>query len=273
MTHGKRLTLGIEGSKMRHNLPLLLLKGVRTPTGMLEVSFEVSTGEDSTEREWLGKIVGTFAEVGKRGGYSLPDTEPNQSRLTLLSELFTQTNFPMCKFEAVRVTPRSFQLLRNMAGRLKIYHVEVHRILVHNLGQETGISEEAPEPRDSNEEEIYPAASSQIWFELQKDEIPTSRVRQCLVEFHEPPEARHVLEISHWIQPWFDLLEAGAFAMPVGLPEWTESIGGSVTQFDEMTIEIAIDRFEASESAWNVLINLLDVYNRSSFPVEKVIIN
>jgi hypothetical protein len=60
--------------------------------------------------------------------------------------------------------------------------------------------------------------------------------------------------------------------LPAGFPGETESFAGAVTQFDSRSVEIEVARLEASETAWNPLINLLEAWGGANAMVESVIV-
>jgi len=258
---------------MSERLPSLVLSGSAGPKVSYEVTFDISTPVDEPVYEQLDWLIGVFAEAGGHGGFAVPSVSPSQSRLSLVSSSPSPPDSFLCKLGTNFVDQRAFQLLRNMAGRLKRQNINVRRIAVIELGSKAHQLVEAPEPSEENENDVYPEISSSVRLEVEGEESEFSKARRCLVEMRNPIEASHVLGIADWIKPWYLILEAGAFAMPIGLPDETDSISGSVTIFDEITVEISVDRFQASECAWNVLVNLLDAYSCISSPVSKVTVD
>jgi hypothetical protein len=113
-------------------------------------------------------------------------------------------------------------------------------------------------PSDNNEFDAYPAVSPLVRFRLEGEGGDVGKLRRCVVELATIVEAAHVDQLKEWIDPWFRVLEAGAFSMPVGPATETDCIRGSVELFDEQSIEITVNRFQASETAWHALINMLD---------------
>ena len=150
-----------------------------------------------------------------------------------------------------------------MAAGLKRDSVVFTRIAVTDCGQSKTQSRTLSIPNDENEDDMYPqyfgrTATSPIW-----EDSEFSKLRRCLVEFQKAPDAETVRTLSGWIAPWYAILEAGGFALPIGPPHETECISGPVSQFDEFTVEIVVERFFASERAWDVLANMLDKYSRT----------
>lgn len=258
---------------MAERLPSLVLSGSAGAKVSYEVTVEIASPMDDAVFETLQWLIGAFAEAAAHGAFPVSSVIPGESRLTVVSSTVSPPDVFSCQLEAEFVDPRAFQLLRNMAGRLKLQEIDVTRITVTELGQDERPPVELPEPDDDNEYDIYPELSSRLGFAVEGEDSDFSKSRRCLVEMRDPVEASHVLGIRDWIQPWYLLLEAGAFALPVGLPDETDSIRGSVTIFDELTVEISVDRFLASETAFFVLINMLDAYGRTSIPMARIIVD
>jgi hypothetical protein len=130
-----------------------------------------------------------------------------------------------------------------------------------------------PLPDDSNDEDVYPTFSNHLPFSVDWVNVPFSMSRRCLVELTRPVEPADVQAVADRVELWGALLLAKGFALPSELPlEEIESFLGDVTQFDECTIEISVDRFQACATAWAVLVNLLDSYSRTGVGVAKVIV-
>jgi hypothetical protein len=95
-------------------------------------------------------------------------------------------------------------------------------------------------------------------FPTFREPLDDSRLRRCVTELKQPVEALHLDRLGDCSSTWFELLEAGAYSMPVG-PAWeTDCVGGAATIFDEFSVEISVNRFQASECAWYALLNMLD---------------
>ena len=97
------------------------------------------------------------------------------------------------------------------------------------------------------------------------------KFRRCLVELTTTVGASHVGNVRSWVASWFRLLEAAAFALPVGYAWETDCVGGDTTIFDERAIEITVNRLQASECAWHALVNMLET-GCGGTPVSKMTI-
>jgi hypothetical protein len=244
---------------MSRNLPELILVGVTSGRAELDISIDLADGDHKVAKGPLDEITKAFVHPGELGGYPSPGTRPRNSRLRPIANAIASAGLGFA-VEAERVDPRAFQLLRNMAARLRIEDVEVRRITVRARGLKAATPVVLPEPDDDNEDDVYPPTSDILGFEVFSEEEEPSYVRRCLLEYRSSLLGTDVLEVAKWVEPWFELLEQGAFAMPWGFPEEADSLRGSISQFDDITLEIVVDRFRASESAWNVLVNLLESY-------------
>lgn len=258
---------------MAERLPSLVLSTSSAPEVSFEVALDVSTPVDQSVHEKLVSLVGLLAQVGEHGGFAGSGVSPSQSQMFVAPGDSAVSGGFSCGLMANSIDIRAFQLLRNMLARLGLQGIDVTRIVVRELGQKEHRPVDVPEPNEQNEYDVYPGISSNMGLKVEGEDSDFSKSRRCLVETRSPIEADHVLGIGDWIRPWYLLLEAGAFAMPVGPPDETDSFSGSVTIFDEVTAEISVDRFQASETAWNVLINMLEAYSCAKCPIAKVIID
>ena len=258
---------------MSDRIPSLVLSVSSAKEASFEVALDVPTSMDQSVHAKLEYLVDIFAKTGERGGFADPNVRPDQSQLFVAGCDSSLSSGFFCELKARSVDIRAFQLLRAMLARLRLHGIVVTRITVTELGQDERQQVELAEPVDTNEYTIYPEMSSRIGFAVAGEDSDFSKSRRCLVEMRHTVEATNVLGLGDWIKPWYMLLEAGAFAMPVGLPDETTSISGAVTIFDELTIEISIDRFQASESAFFVLINMIDAYAHQFMSVVRVIVD
>ncbi|CAN5718526.1 hypothetical protein BH11PSE13_BH11PSE13_11390 [soil metagenome] len=110
---------------------------------------------------------------------------------------------------------------------------------------------------EDNEDDEYPALSERLGFDCVDEEVDDTWVRRCVIEYAAPVSPEEVERLEHWVEPWFNLLEMGGYALPIGLPENVQSAPGGVNQFDEFSIEISLMKFHASEMAWHALANML----------------
>jgi hypothetical protein len=256
---------------MSSSTPSLILTGISPSSHLVDVVLQRSESPVKP-LEKLSDIAHTFVLVGARGGFPELGFAPDHSTLNLVSEITIQPGIASFRLGVRHINPNAYQLLRNMAAKLSREGFFVSRLLVSDPEQKGVKPIAIPELNDENEEELYPEISSKVALQIEWEPSDFSKVRRFLVQTTNPPEPAQVAAIADWINPWCVMLELGGFAMPIDVQE-SESFGGSITQFDEVTVEIVVDRFMASECAWNVLINMIDAYGRTSFPVARVIID
>jgi len=257
---------------MNERLPALILSGTTGPKVGFDIRFDVDGGAADAACKHLEELISIFVAAAAHGGFAPVNVPPSQSKLFVVSGKPNRSDMLSYVVAADSVDLRSFQFLRSMAARLDRHGLRVRRVTVIESGyKEQGLSE-APEPTESNEDKVYPEISSRSQVRVPREFLGFSKARRCLVELHQPVAASHVLGMADWIKPWYLLLEKGAFSMPVGFPDETDCIRGAVTLFDDLTVEISVDRFLATEAAWNVLVNMVDAYGNLSAPVARVII-
>jgi len=254
---------------MNFSFPSLSLAVSGRSMIIYEVMLDLKISDAKNAIEKIESVMLLFVLVGAHGGLSIPSARPIQSRLTLLPN---DANL-VSKLEGYFVDSRAFQLLRNMCSRLSLQNIAIKNITVLECGLKKDLLSPVPVPSETNESDVYPEISSLIEFEVLWEQSEFSKSKRCLVEFTNPVDSTILSGLNEWIRPWYQLLEEGAFAMPLGSPDETESIRGTVNIFDEYTIEISIVRFQVSECAWNVLINMLEAYCTNSFKICRVIID
>jgi hypothetical protein len=218
----------------------------------------------------LQRAVQAFVDVGQRGGFARQSSDPGQTSVAITTPLGDRDHALYCKLEVKDITARAFQLLRHMAAASRREGVEVLRVTVADYKGERSLKP-VPAASDENEDLVYPMAMLRPGFKVVHEEIPASQMRRCLVETVSSPDSL-LGDVADWLKPWFELLELGAFIPPVAEPDFGQSVGGSAQIFDEATIEVVVDRFDASENAWNVLLNMLARLHRAKVPLRQVTI-
>jgi hypothetical protein len=238
----------------------------------VELAFELSESVPDGLSRHLENVVATLAAAGQRGAYPLPTAAPADSRMVLLHGPLVSPIGLSFRLQVRHVDPRAYQLVRNMAYRSELAQDAVSRILVLAARDEAARVVELPVPNDENEDDVYPGLSDRGRIEVEWVNTEFSKSRRCLVLLAREPQTDDLSEIGRCAQLWGTLLEASAFALPAGFPGETESYAGAVTQFDSRSVEIEVARLEASETAWNPLINLLEAWGGANAMVESVIV-
>jgi len=242
---------------MPSRIPSLALVGVETTSTAIELVLSRPAPGSAGEVEALDRMVRTFVAVGFAGGFSGPKADAAQSTLVLESGPKPVLNSLSYSLKAAHVDPRAFQLLRCIAVKLGGEGVDVKEILVREVGRVNSARVEVPVPTEETEDSLYPAVTTQCPFDSVFVPIPFTKLRRCLVEFRQALSPDQVRKAAAAVKPWMEVLRAGGFCLPLMDPEEAECIPGVTVQFDEVTLEITMARFQASEAAWRVLMNIL----------------
>jgi hypothetical protein len=249
----------------------LILVGVESPVTPLELVMSLSAGKGQEAASAVTALVERFVGAGRAGGYTLPSVAADRSRLELVPGVVVGSDQLTYRLEAKYVTGLAFQILRLMVGTVPGQSWAVGTILVREPRPGPLNRVELPLPDDENEDDVYPEMSVSVPIAVDWVETQFSWSRRCLVEFASPVQPNQLQAVKDRVNLWWALVEARGFVLPTDFPiEEILSTLGDVTQFDEFTIEIAVDRFHASEAAWEVLVSLLDAYSRSGVPIVNV---
>ena len=236
---------------------LVLPSSDRHGSGLFSLTVELARPADDAALAALQRVSDVLAAAARQGAFPVPGCSPGASRM---KSSFARQEDERClifEVEAERIDLRAFELFRNMGQRLRRQGIDVREMRLSKVGGAPTKPYRKPEPDERNEYDAYPAVAK-VRFGVEAEGFIATRMRRCLAELSVPVVAAHVLHARRWLAPWFDLLEAGAYAAPLGRASETDSIRGDVELFDELSIEISVNRFEASEAAWSALVNLLD---------------
>ncbi len=229
-----------------------------------------------------------WLSVGQRGGYPVAASGPGQSVLS--AHLTTSECSPKSGvfLRARSVDPRSLQILRSaslaqisrvlfpMDGRAVTAMVEDENVaeeLARVLDNASFVLRPNPsvsvdyitlpgaDPCDEelSDYDLYPIPVLNGLFDLILDP-QLGRLRRCIVEFERAVNDKMLDHLSMFIRPWVQLLELGGFEQPWDAPGRRSSAFGTIQIYDAKSVEIVIDRFEAAEGAWSILVNLLTTY-------------
>ncbi|HSI49046.1 MAG TPA: hypothetical protein VLA61_12310 [Ideonella sp.] len=167
---------------------------------------------------------------------------------------------------------RSFQVLRNMMAKLREGHIDVQAISVSGAQLRFPSDPDVPLIDEDNEAGAYPQVHGAVRMgRADEDDDIFAGARRCLLVLHAPVTQAHLDALQSILRPWFMLLEAGGYALPLGWPWQLECMGDTAAQFDEKSIEINVLRFRASEEAWSALANMVWVNARElGLPVSHI---
>jgi hypothetical protein len=251
--------------------PTLTVVDLDARSTELEVLYTFAA--DTAERALtnLRLVSRTFATAGANGAFSAFDGV--RSHLEMSFEILRSAEQVAHRFECINVDIRAFQCLRNMARRLRRDKVIVTHVMVTGAGGQGVRVVDMPWPTDTNEAQAYPEMSPRVKAVFAQEDSEFAKSRRCLVEVAQPLESDTVLAFERSVEPWYRLIEAGGYATPIGLPEEVESISGAVNQFDERSIEVAIDRLSASEQVWVPLANIAQTFWERSGGLRRLIVD
>jgi hypothetical protein len=242
---------------MSPDTPLLLLPSNRHGSGRLELRIEAASVLDGPGIEHISDIVHVLSKGASHGAFPAPGVEPASAYLRIGKTGVEESRVLVFEVDGDGYDWRGFQLLRSMSERLLRYDIKVLRVA---LSSSSAPWDEVPTPlpTDETEYDAYPAMSSLIRFQTIREPLDDGKSRRAIVDLFTEVDKSQLQRLDVCLRPWFHLLEAGAFALPVGLPSETESIAGAVTLFDAQSIEVSINCFQASECAWNAFVNMVD---------------
>ncbi len=257
---------------MAEGFPTLVMAAGEGLHEEVDLTFQIEEGSPDVVVHSIEGALSTLVKAGASGAFPSAAASADQSRLILVHSPHYTNHEVKARVKATNCDPRCFQLLRNMVGRLVLEGFLVPRITARVDRMPGFVEVQSLVPDVYNMYQVYPAPSQYLTFEVEWLGTSFSKARRCLVECARSIEPNEVSEISEKVKSWGRLLEAGAFAMPVGFPDEVDVVDISASQFDDVTIEVAVSHFKASEAAWCPLLHMLDVASRRLIPVVKVIV-
>lgn len=258
---------------MIRQLPLLVLEGVNDQSASLDVRYSGVAGGRTDAIERLDAIVRTLAAAAAHGGFWGGGSPVSRSVIDLRPTACDESDGIVQSLHVAQLDPLVFQCLRQMVALLRKDDINIDKISV--------VDREALQPRqvplgwpdEDNEVKVYPRLSPELEQVLLFESGNFAKSRRFLVELDRSIAPVALVEFECWVLPWYRLLECSAFSMPVGLPQETDSLAGQVSQFDDVTVEVTVDRFLASEQAWLVLANMTGAFWRSHARIQRILID
>ncbi|GGY36844.1 hypothetical protein GCM10007387_18980 [Pseudoduganella albidiflava] len=242
-------------------LPVLVLQGMSAATSRAAVSYQFARPPGVADLQAVSDAMQPLADAAMRGAFSGSGPAGPGTMAVLGPAVLSSAACARQQLQLCNVDERAFQLLRGMVARLRSEKVLVDSIQVVDMEHANAQPVQPDWPDEDNEEVAYPVPGARATALLAFEDTDFSKVRRCLVEVDNRLFPDQVTRFAAWVQPWYALLEAGAFAMPVGHPAVTDSIAGFVSHFDPVTIEVSVDRFMASECAWGILANMVCAFD------------
>jgi hypothetical protein len=105
-----------------------------------------------------------------------------------------------------------------------------------------------------------------------EDPADYQKERRCVVEFGRPAPRDVFESLLGRLGEWVELLGHGAYGPPVKTAFEAEVWQENLTAYDAYSVELAFSLFEASEFAWNTLLNCLQHYSLTVEPIVLVTI-
>jgi hypothetical protein len=253
--------------------PRLRLIGAGSQSRNLVVHYKIAGESADVAVPRLGSACMTLAAAGAGGAFPASAISRHESSLVLTSEERLGSDVVVHRLGAINIDVRAFQCLRNIVRALRREQIFVVQLDVVDVDESGGQTMDLDWPTDRNDSVAYPGMSPGLESVLEREESDFSKLRRCLIEVRESLDADAVDRFEQSVQPWYRLVEAGGFSTPIGLPEDVESIAGSVSQFDEQTIEVTLTRFLGSEQAWMALANMADRFWRFPDHLRRIVVD
>lgn len=238
---------------MNELLPKFMLCGVSALSETLELRYLLSGTADATHLVALDDAARSIEAASAAGAFRNlgADRAPNRLRLTKPAE--GQISSVMQTLNCRDLDLRVLCCLGQMALRLRAQGLHLDRIEATDPCAADRPAVLMTWPSEEDEEMAYPQASDALRSLLRFEDVDYSKSRRLLIETDRSLSAEDILSYEAWIEPWKDMLERSAFALPVASPDKIESLFGAVSQFDDTSVEVHIDVFAASEQAWIAL--------------------
>ena len=227
---------------------------------------EAADALDDAGLKAIVAVVDLLVTAGARGAFAVPGVAPALSTLRVERARVEAPNVLSFELLAQACDARAFQLLRHMCRRLRRHKLNVRAVTL-TAPATAGQMRFVPEIGDDTEFDAYPARSTHLRFRTGREPVDGRRLRRAVVDLHTRVTQAHVTRLNEWLAPWFGLLEAGAYAAPLGPADEVDCVAGVVTLYDEQAVELCVNRFQASECAWHALLNMLD----ACWPDERLI--
>ncbi len=239
--------------------PQLSLLGVTGHSRRVTIRYDLKVAAAAVAHSQLANITEVFLVCAGRGAFSVTGMMPaaTDGAVTAIGKVRQEGSAVVFSVSSsVAIDVRAFQCVRNMARRLRRGGLEVVQIVVADpLGAATQPTF-LEWPTEDTEEVAYPGFSRSAASLVHYEDSEFSKFRRYLIELGRRLRSAEVEQFQDWASAWYALLEAGAYAVPIEAPEENDVVAGSISQFDERTVEVVVNRFIASEQAWCPLTNM-----------------
>jgi hypothetical protein len=251
-------------------LPELRVAGPLLLDGPLELQLRLSHTWTKEQVGLIAPLVGAFVRAGSLGAFG-PRSGAGPSRLVMTMATAPEDRVFTYDLRATAIDRRSFQFLRHMLSR-----PDLGSATLTGLDVMTAVAAPwvvlAPVD-DENEADLYPAPRDRYGFRVEwVEDVAPSKSRRVLVEFRDELDRDDFEHLEEPVSAWNALLEAGAFALPYGLPDATDNVPGFTSVHDAFTAEIGVSVYQGSEIGFDCLLNLLDAVSVAPSTIDGVAI-
>lgn len=254
-------------------LATLVVEGGPCLDGPIHLVFERSAPWPAAEVAIVTAIVEAFVAAGERGAFPCPGIAPGLHELALVGPGVAAGHRLGYRLHGRHVEARAFQLLRHMISRFEPEEASLLRIVAGTTGPGVPPRVSYPVIDYDDEEDQYPEGPAQPGFGVYWDDtLSYAKARRVLVELPTPIEGPPIDVLEDYVLRWGGLVEGGAFALPLGLPDVMDSAMGMITQLDAFTLEIEIGIYQGSELGFDVLLHILSTYHLRERPIRLVTI-
>lgn len=240
----------------------VLIPPRRVLDGRFLLRIDRSADAENVDTTLLRPLLDAVAGVGRNGGFT---TDAAQETRFGQNHVVTDAAGLRADLTLAGIDGRFVECIRaslTAAGLIEAFAT------LRLAPQEGGEALHAmPPPETVDGRAIYPPVRAVLAFGVQKDTTITSRMRRVVVTGTAPQSARDRAALHDWVAPWGAALELGAFTLPHLFPQEAECVFGGVQSFERDSLEIVVDRFDADEEAFSVLLNMLDLFARTQAPI------
>lgn len=249
--------------------------------GELVLSLRSPAGLGRGLRGVAAEVMAPWLAVGAAGGFSSSYAHPGESTVGTVSPTRGLDAQGSVLLRVQAMDRRAFQVLRSAllcrasrrlleAGSADASREEeiADRLGLALSGASLRIDDGSAElqqlpgadPREVLPEDLF-APPLHEWACVVLEPQP-GELRRCVIEFEQAVDAALLAELDRFLAPWSALLELGGFEQPFDAPGVRRCSSGAVQIYERFSAELVVDHFEASETAWNVLINMIACYSR-----------
>lgn len=254
--------------------PPLSITWSGAPRQELLVTIELARPASVEQLAELERAVAMFAALGSHGAFPRATVSPTDSSMALArADGHSPTRLAFV-IMAQQVDLRAFQLVRHVAWKwgARVQPVRAVVVLDRTEGHHARAID-VPDITWGNEEAVYPPLSQLLQVRVERDDpADYHKERRCVIEFGRRVPQYVFETVNEYIAAWVALVSDGAFGPPVRPAFEAEVWQASLGPYDEYSAELALSLFEASELAWNPLVNCLQRYSEAVEPVTLVTI-